>query len=253
MSLNDNEKFNTLIETANKLDDKVVFTNWAQFQPLLTPRPEIRNDPDEEEIEEMEEILERKIPAYYKKDFAWKASIYSILRSRGNKAGIGLSRNFGIPREWRQDYDEDSTELTLENFSEDLFNPQVAIIDFGIENPKQIADIIISNMKLSILLGNIYSEDAKLDVETGEVSDISLENTELVKRYKTEKKKEQKELKEKAKEKKSTELIKSLAIVSLMNPLTLNTQSYKDFILPLMNNIPISDREITLKFGDIIV
>jgi len=172
MSLSD-EKYSTLIKTAKELTDKIVFTNMREFNTLLKPRKEYKpSDPDAEEIEAMEEELGKKIPEYYKSGAKWKANIFNKIRARANAVGIALSHSFGVPREWRPDYADGTSVLTLEDIPNDYFDPSTAILDLGIENPNQIVDYIILEMKLSIILGNVYNEDAQVDYETAEVTNI---------------------------------------------------------------------------------
>jgi hypothetical protein len=257
-SLSENEQYKTLLETANKLNDKIVFTNMAQFNSLLKPRKDYNNiDPTEDEIEEMEEELGKKIPEYYKKGQTWKANIFNKVRSRANRQGIGLSRSFGVPREWREDFEEETTVLELNDIDDGFFEPATAILDLGITNPDQVVNLIINSMKMSILLGNVYNEGAKVDVETAEVSDISKENKKVIRSYRKLKEKEKKAQKEAEKQSKAdkmkADIVKVASVVSLINPLTPNTKEYKDFLLPLFNNVPEKDRTITLSFDNIMI
>lgn len=257
-SLSENKKYKTLLETANKINDKIVFTNMAQFNNLLKPRKEYDNvDPSEDDIEEMEEELGKKIPEYYKRGVTWKASIFNKIRARANKQGIGLSRSFGVPREWRQDYEEETGILELNDIDNGFFEPATAILDLGIEKPDQVVNLIINSMKMSILLGNVYNDGAKVDVETTEVTDISKENKKVIREYRKLKQKEMKAQKEAEKEAKVNkikgDIVKVASVVSLINPLTPNTKQYKDFLLPLLNNVPEKDRTITLSFDNIMI
>ncbi len=256
MSLSD-KKYSTLIKTANELTDEIVFTNMREFNSLLKPRKEYSSsDPSEDDIEEMEEELGKKIPAYYKKGATWKSNIFNKVRAKANALGIALSHSFGVPREWKENYLEETTVLTLESMDEGFFEPATAILDLGIENPNQVVDSIMLNMRMSILLGNVYNEDAQVDYETAEVTNISKENKKVIREYR---KIKQKEKKQKEAEKKSQvdkvkgDIVKVASVVSLINPLTPNTKEYTDFLLPLFNNVPEKDRIITLSFDNITI
>tara|TARA_R110000737_G_scaffold224645_1_gene239621 strand:- start:5 stop:787 length:783 start_codon:yes stop_codon:yes gene_type:complete len=259
MSLSD-EKYSTLIKTAKELTDEIVFTNMREFNNLLKPRKDYKQDSvisDADEIEQMEEELGKKIPEYYKKASTWKANIFNKIRARASAVGIGLSHSFGVPREWREDYLEGTSVLTLEGISPDYFEPLTAILDLGIENPNQVVELIILSMKMSILLGNIYSEDAQLNYETAEVTNISKENKKVIREYKKIKEKEKKQAQTKKeleqRNKVKGNILKVASVVSLINPLTPNTKQYKQFLLPLFNNVPEKDRIITLSFDNITI
>jgi len=256
MSLSD-KKYSTLIKTAKELTDEIVFTNMREFNNLLKPRKEYKsNDPSAEDIEEMEEELDKKIPEYYKKASTWKANIFNKVRARANAVGIALSHSFGVPREWKVNYLEDTSVLTLEDIDEGFFEPATAILDLAIENPNQVVDLIILNMKMSILLGNVYSEDAQVDYETAEVTNISKENKKVIREYRKIKQKEKKQAEAEKKsqvDKVKGDIVKVASVVSLINPLTPNTKEYKDFLLPLFNNVPEKDRIITLSFDNITI
>ena len=139
---------------------------------------------------------------------------------------------------------------------EGFFQPATAILDLGIENPNQIVDSIILNMKMSILLGNVYNEDAQVDYETAEVTNISKENKKIIREYRKIKQKEKKQAEAEKKsqvDKVKGDIVKVASVVSLINPLTPNTKEYKDFLLPLFNNVPEKDRVITLSFDNITI